>query len=658
MTPPRPRQRVLGTAGHIDHGKTALVRALTGIDADRLPEEKRRRITIDLGFSFLDVDGTHLALIDVPGHERFVRNMLAGATGLDLAMLVVAADDSVMPQTREHLDILRLLGLSGGLVALTKCDLAAPEWIALVEDEIRDLARGSFLEGSPIVRTSAATGMGIEELRARLGALAATSPERPDPGPFRMAIDRAFTVAGHGTVVTGTVASGIVRVGDDLEWLPEMRAVRVRGLQQHGRSVERLGRGTRAAINLVGVHHAEVHRGQELGAPGYLRPTRRLSAEVRVSPDALRPLASRSRHRLHLGTAQVLATIALLDSGAIEPGGVGLAQLSLAEPVAAVYGEPFVLRAESPPATVGGGRVLQPTARRVRRRDAAEVARIGRMGDPGPMGRAAVALMATGLDPWTTRDLVREAGLNESEAPAAIESLAAGGILVELPLGPRRSTRVPVERVADLESRILRVVGRLHEARPRLSTVRRPHIASALPDIGNEALIAAVIDRLLSRGELVGDGLAVALRDFRPRLSHAEGKLKETIAAAYRAGWLAPPDVAELTSRAGSRASLVPELLALLVDEGRLVELSHGLYLDRDAEAELRRRTAERLADGSSVVMAEFRDLLGVTRRHAVPYGEHLDRIGLTRREGDARRLASAFGDGGTAEAPTRIPSP
>ena len=618
-----------------------MVRALTGIDTDRLPEEKRRGITIDLGFSFLDLDGVHLALVDVPGHERFVRNMLAGATGLDLALLVVAADDSVMPQTREHLEILRLLGLSGGLVALTKCDLVAPEWIAMVEDEVRELARGSFLEGGPIVRTSAATGMGIEELRTRLGTLAESAPVRTDPGPFRMAIDRAFTVAGHGTVVTGTIASGQVQVGDELEWLPEVRGVRVRGLQQHGQPVERLGRGTRAAINLVGVHHAEVNRGQELGTPGYLRPTRRLSVEIRVSPDALRPLRDRSRHRLHLGTAEVMATISLLESPTVEPGDAGLAQLSLAEPVAAVHGEPFVLRAESPPTTIGGGRILQPTARRVRRRDVAEVARVGRLRAPDPLRRVEGVLTALGLAPWTTKDLVREAGLTEAEAPSAVESLAAEGILVELPLGPRRSLQVTGASVNDLEARILRVVGRMHETHPRQSTIRRSHIMAALPDVQDAALIAALIDRLLARREFVGDGRAIARADFQPRLSHAERKLKDVIATAYRAGWLSPPDVAELTSQAGSRAAIMSELLALLVDEGRLVDLGHGLYVDSDAEADLRRRTANRLADGSSATMAELRDLLGVTRKHAVPYAEYLDRIGLTRREGDTRRLAS-----------------
>src|SRR3954469_7170757 len=275
-----PHDLVLGTAGKIDPGKTALVRALTGVDTDRLPAERQRGITIDLGFAALQLGESHLAMVDVPGHERFIRNMLAGASGLDLAMLVVAADDSVMPQTREHLEILRLLGLSGGLVALTKCDLAEPSWVGLVEDEVRELVRGSFLEGAAIVRTSATTGQGIDDLKCELERLCERVDVRQDTGLFRMAIDRSFTVAGHGTVVTGTVASGSVAVGEDLEWQPAGKAVRVRGLHRHDRPVERIGRGSRAAINLAGVHHGEIGRGQELAAPGYLQATRVLSVEL------------------------------------------------------------------------------------------------------------------------------------------------------------------------------------------------------------------------------------------------------------------------------------------------------------------------------------------------------------------------------------------
>jgi selenocysteine-specific elongation factor len=635
------RDLVLGTAGHIDHGKTALVRALTGVDTDRLPAEKQRGITIDLGFAALELGELHLALIDVPGHERFIRNMLAGASGLDLAMLVVAADDSVMPQTREHLEILRLLGLSGGLVVLTKCDLADAAWLDLVEEDVRGLVAGTFLEGSAIVRTSAATGEGIDALRQALKQLGASAPRRHDPGLFRMAIDRAFTVAGHGTVVTGTVASGSVAVGDDLEWHPEGRAVRVRGLQRHDRPVERVGRGARAAINLVGVHHTEIRRGQELAAPGYLQAARVLSVEVRTAQDAPRPIRHRGRYRLHLGTAEVSATLALLESNEQGRGGVGLAQLFLAEPVVAVHGEPFVLREESPPSTLGGGRVLQPEARRVRRRDRVALDRLARLSSPDPAGRVAAALTFQGLRPWTDPSLSRMTGLAISEVPAVLGRLRDTGAVVELPLGPRRSVRVLAEFAADLEDRVQRALGRLHAARPRQAAIPRAHVVAALPDLESDALIAGLIDRLQEQGRVVAGPRTVAIRGYEPRLSQGERRLKDEMAEAIRDGGLSPPDAADLAASAGARAVVVPELLALLRDEKRIVEIAPGRFLDVDVEAQMRRRIAEVLADGATITMAELRDLLGTTRKFAVPIGEHLDRIGLTRREGDARRLGS-----------------
>ena len=321
---------VLGTAGHIDHGKTALVRALTGVDTDRLPAEKQRGITIDLGFASLELGEHQLALIDVPGHERFIRNMLAGASGLDLAMLVVAADDSVMPQTREHMQILSLLGLSTGVVALTKCDLVDPSWLDLVEEEIRALIRGTFLEGAAIVRTSAVTGEGLTELKTALEAACFAVRPAYDPGLFRMAIDRSFTVAGHGTVVTGTVASGSVAVGDELQWQPDGRTVRIRGLHRHDQPVEQIGRGSRAAVNLVGVHHSEIVRGHELAAPGYLEATRALTVDLVTSSDAGRPLKHRERYKLHIGTAEVSAVLSLLERTEPPAGKPRLAQLLLA----------------------------------------------------------------------------------------------------------------------------------------------------------------------------------------------------------------------------------------------------------------------------------------------------------------------------------------
>jgi selenocysteine-specific elongation factor len=629
---PRQHDLVIGTAGHIDHGKTALVRALTGVDTDRLPAEKQRGITIDLGFASLELGGRCVAIVDVPGHERFIRNMLAGASGLELAMLVVASDDSVMPQTREHLEILEILGLVGGVVVLTKCDLADPAWLALVEEDVKGLVRGTFLESAEIVRTSATTGLGIEQLEASLTRLCESAPDRDDPGLFRMAIDRSFTVAGHGTIVTGTVASGEVAVGDELELFPGGRSVRVRSLHRHDRPVERVARGARAAINLVGVHHSEVARGDELATPGYLADSRILSVEIQASDEAPRPLRHRGRYRVHLGTAEVSATLSLLEEG--------LAQLILASPVAAVHGQPFVIREESPPATLGGGRVLAPLARRrIRRRDLGEIERLRRLASVDTSIRIAAALASYGLADWTDRILVRDSGVPVSGVAQAVDGLEASGALVGLPIGPRRTVRVLAEVASELEGRVLRTIARLHEASPRFSSIARARVASSLADLENDALVSSLIDGLEASGRVVANCRSVALAGHEPKLSQAERKLKREIAEAYRIGGFSPPDPSEWTIKGNPRSSTVSELLALLVDEEQIVEVGPGLYLDRDSEAEMRRKVTERLAEGRSMTMADLRDLLGTSRKFAVPIGEYLDRIGWTRREGDARTI-------------------
>jgi selenocysteine-specific elongation factor len=636
------RNLVLGTAGHIDHGKTALVRALTGVDTDRLRAEKQRGITIDLGFASLQLGEIRLALIDVPGHERFIRNMLAGASGLDLAMLIIAADDSVMPQTREHLEILRLLGLSGGLLVLSKCDLVEPSWLDLVEEDIRALVRGTFLEGAPLVRTSATTGQGLDELKRTLLQLCSAVRPGQDSGLFRMAIDRSFTVAGHGTVVTGTVVSGSVSVGDELDWHPSGRTVRVRGLHRHDQPAERLGRGARAAINLAGAHHSEIQRGQELAAPGYLQSSRLLSVEVTTSADAAHGLRHRGRYKLHLGTAEVSAVLSLLKTAECRPGELELAQLFVAEAVVAVHGEPFVLREESPPATLGGGRVLQPRARRCRRRDQAEIGRLEHLRCPGQEERLAAALAAFGLASSSPQQLCAMTGMAIDEVEPAFARLAAKGVLAELAIGPRRVIRVAAEVVADLEDRVLRMLGRLHAAHPRQSSIPRAQLAAALPDLSGEGIAAGLIDRLKTQGRITALGHSVALEGHVPKLSQAELKLKNELAEAIRKGVLSPPDAGELAGSAGARGSIVSDLLGLLCEEQRIVQISPDLYLDVNVEADLRQRVCERLAQSSAITMSELRDLLGTTRKYAVPIGEYLDRIGLTQREGDLRRLGPA----------------
>ncbi len=633
---------VVGTAGHIDHGKTALVRALTGVDTDRLPAEKQRGISIDLGFAALRLGNSRLSLVDVPGHERFIRNMLAGASSFDLALLVVAADDSVMPQTREHLDLLKLLDLPSGVIALTKCDLADPGWLDLVEQDVRDLVAGSFLEHAPIVRTSAATGMGIEALRESLKRVCDSAGHRPDPGPFRLAIDRAFSVPGHGTVVTGSVLSGEISVGDEVEWWPEGRRLKIRGLHRHDERVERVTRGARAGVNLAGLALDEVERGQEIASPGYLLPTQRLSVEVRPSDGggSTRPLRHRGRYRLHLGTADVAATLSILDPNANAESPM-LAQLTLAKPVVAVSGQPFVLRELSPPCTVGGGRILEPIAPRYRRRDLAARDRLRLAATGDPQGRLLAAIQSYGVAGWSDLPLTRDTGLPLIEVETRLDQLQEQGILQSIAIGPRRSTWLSRSTLEMLESRVIRALGRLHDARPRQSTIRRSHILVELPDLP-EPLIASLIERLRGQGQIVSDATSIALKGRKPRLSHTERALKDEAAQAIETGGFQPPDLAALQASAGSRAAVLPDLLTLLVEEGQIVDVGSGFYLSATAESELRRRVLERLQSGTGLTMADLRDLMNTTRKYAVPIGEYLDRVGVTRREGDLRQLGPA----------------
>ena len=700
-----PRDLILGTAGHIDHGKTSLVKALTGIDTDRLPEEKARGITIDIGFAHLDLGDFRLGIVDVPGHERFVKNMLAGATGIDLVVLIVAADDSVMPQTREHLDILKLLGIKHGVVALTKADIVDDITREVAELEVRELLAGSFLEDAKIIPTSAFTGIGLDELKAelaRLSSLVSPSPggerlgwnpsplgergrgegesglasqESPSPltplpqgrgeqdkkqfpsplttlpqgrggqSPFRLPIDRSFTVAGHGTVVTGSIVSGAVSVGDELEWHKgdgTKEIVRVRGLNNAGTSVEHLRRGQRGAINLAGVPHDQVWRGQELATPGYLQPSKVLTVRLYALPVNRKPLKHRLPCRLHVGTAEVMATVSILDADTVEPGQWVLAQLFLDAPVTAVWGQPFIVRDSSAEHTLGGGQVLQPTATKIRRRHMEQIERAEQLWDDDPAVRAISAAWFHGFHGFATGDLVREIGVAPAAATPLVAELVAAGKLAELILPPNRVLIVHGDRVGELGERILAALALLHEQNPLVTTHDRQKVLARLDYVGDEDLLQAVAERLLKAKKLVGDSRRIARADFKPKLSANQRKLKDKIVEAHKAGGFQPPEPGSFANQAAGNATALTDIYEVACAEGFLVKVNGDIYLYADADAEMHRKVRERLASGTGATVAEIRDLLGTTRKYAVPLCEHLDRIGLTKRAGDLRVLASS----------------
>jgi len=639
-----PRDLILGTAGHIDHGKTSLVKALTGIDCDRLPEEKARGITIDIGFATLELGDYRLGIVDVPGHERFIKNMLAGATGIDLVVLIIAADDSIMPQTREHLEILKLLGIQHGVIALTKCDLVDETTREVVELEIRELVAGSFLENAPIIRTSAHSGMGIAELKSAI-ADTCTKVEHSLRASgldwFRMPIDRSFTVPGHGTIVTGSVLSGTLKVGDEVEWLPSGQTVRVRSMQNHDKPVEEVHRGMRAAINLAGVDHKDVVRGQEIATPGYLKPSRVVTVRLHCLSEMKRPIKHRSPVRFHVGTSEIMGTVSLLDCDAVEPGGWGLAQLFLEEPATTTWGQPFVLRGSSATLTIGGGQVLQPVAKKIRRRHLEVLERIEKLWTGDPKQRAMLVAWFGGFDGFTQADLVRDANVAPDQAATLIQQLRDDHQLVTVTLSGNKQIILHADVVSELDERILNALGKLHEEFPLMTSHDRQKVQAQLDYIGDDPLIHAEVDRLIKMKRLVGDLRRIARADFKPKLSANLRKLKDKVVEAYQAARFQPPEPASFAGQAGGNAASMKDLFEVCIAEGFLVHVDGEIYLHSDAEADMRKRVVERLTTGPGATVAEIRDLLGTTRKFAVPLCEYLDRIGVTKREGDLRILAA-----------------
>ena len=634
---------ILGTAGHIDHGKTALIRRLTGVDTDRLPEEKKRGITIELGYAHLELPPFKLGIVDVPGHERFVRNMLSGATGMDLAMLVIAADDSINQQTREHLDILRLLRLPAGVIVITKCDLVEEDWLELVSDEARQLCQGTFLEDAPLVQTSAETGQGFDQLRARLleacEQVASRYDEEALAGPFRMAIDRVFTMAGHGTVVTGSVTSGTAKLGDSLVIEPGHLEVRVRGLQNHDDSVESIQRGQRAAINLAGIHHDELGRGQELASPSHLEADTLVTARLEMLPRLARPLKDRATVRLHLGTAEINSTVKLLNKERLETGEEGLVQFYLREPAVSVWGQPFVLRTESPMVTIGGGTILDPAASKLRNVDAEVLEQVQLLDSSEPLERAAAACFVTGLKELTVEQLPWRTGLHDI---TLLDRLVEAGTLWEIPVSPTRTERIHVRALDRFWDRMESTLQKMHEAEPLRTRFERDRFLSRFEYVGNEILLRAMLERFSKQDRIVLEERTIGLKGRGPKLSRNEQLLLRDLVSQYLQAGIETPSVKQLTASAARLQSSVPELIALAAANGELVQVTEEYYLHIDTEQALRDQLATAMVGGEGQAMSDIRDILQTTRKFAVPLCEYLDRVDFTRRQGDLRYLKQA----------------
>lgn len=631
------RRLVMGTAGHIDHGKTRLILALTGTDCDRLPEEKARGITIELGFAHLSLSaGATVGVVDVPGHERFVRAMVAGAAGIDFVMLVVAADEGVMPQTREHLAICRLLGIRFGLIALTKLDLVDDDMLSLARADVAELTAGAFLADAPIVPVSAVTGQGLDELRRAIEQTAAAAVQRSDSGILRLPIDRIFTMKGFGTVVTGTCVGGRVTVADEVELLPAGRRVKVRGLQVHGRPVETAGAGQRTAVNLQGVEVGEIPHGSVLVTPETLALTWMIDAETEVLPTAPRPLKRRGLVRLHNYTREVMARAVPLNAEQIAPGENGLVQFRLTEPLVALPGDHFVIRSYSPVATVGGGLILNSRPRKHRLPFTRALADLQILQGGSLEEKAAVHFRQADRQGLLLRHLGPLLGVGTRDIQAAYQKMLSQKRLVRV--DAENDLAVDAAALAEIKQELLDLLRGFHAAQPLLPGMSRAELlAQPLRGADGKVLRKALAD-LAAAGLIEQEGGAVKLAGHRPTAAEDLRKLMAQVAAHCDRAGLRALTLKELQEAIGPDP-LLDRALHMLLQENRLLRFGEWFYVTTTALDAAETALVAYLKDHGEIDAQGFKTLFGLTRKWAIPLGEYFDTRRVTVRLGDKRVL-------------------
>jgi selenocysteine-specific elongation factor len=624
---------IVGTAGHIDHGKSALVQALTGTNPDRLEEEKRRGITIDLGFAFLDLGNIRFGFVDVPGHERFVRNMLAGAGGIDLVVLVIAADEGVKPQTREHFDICRLLEIPRGIIALTKPDLVSAEELDSVRLDVEEFVRGSFLQDAPIVPVSAKTGAGLTELREVLGKVAAQVPLRDTRTYFRLPIDRAFAMKGFGTVVTGTLISGAVGVEDEVELQPGARRLRVRGLHSGGESVKRATAGQRTAVNLASIELSDLQRGMVLTAPGLFTATRRMDARITLL-DSAPPLKNRARVHFHQGTASTTAQVILMEGAQLAPGESAFAHFVYKDEIFLLPGDRFIMRRFSPVVTIGGGVALQTVRRRrVREPEVARLLEIIARGDREEILLAMISAAPKGI---SLRGIILQTAWREDEVLAIAGGLAEKKLASVLSREPFLLASSPL--VDEYAGRLQQAVAAFHKEKPLAEGISIKDLRVRTgADAGTE-MFAVALAQLSAAGELVVTSDTVKRAGRTVQLSAEETRIRQGIETSFAQSGLMPPAPTEVFTKLGFDPKRAQSVVQLLNREGVLVKVAEGMFFHASALQGLRRTLAARKSKhGARISVPAFKELAGVSRKYAIPLLEYLDRNGMTRRDGDER---------------------
>lgn len=626
----------VGTAGHIDHGKTALVTLLTGCDCDTLPEEKARGMTIDLGFATCRLpDNRRVGIVDVPGHERFIHNMVAGAAGIDLVLLVIAADDGIMPQTLEHFHIVRLLGITSGMAALTKIDLVTPERIADMTVQIRDLVAGSFLEGCPIIPLSSKTGQGFDAFYEAFVATIDKTVRRDSSGAFRMHVESAFVRQGIGTIISGIPKCGTVRVGDTLELLPGAGEKKVRGLQVYGVETSEGKAGECVALRLSDLERADVKRGMVLATPGYLAPTRLVDARLRLMANLVRPLKPRTGIRFHVGTAEVTGYLVLPELKPPAPGSEVYVQFQLDKPVVAAPGDFFVARMLSPPQTIGGGSVIAQETVKLRRSRGNWIQAVQEREQAAhdPASALAYALQQVGAVPRPVADLAKTAGLSLDAAREAIQSLVQKGLAAALPSG----RYVSAAALTEVGKEFLARLGRRHDAAPLSLGFAKKDLFRDLKS--DRLLIDQAIAQLLQAGQITSNAAGFQIPERIPKLSPQQSGLAEKITAIYRKAGFASPRRDELPPLLGTPANALDPVFDFLAQTGELVALSDKVVVAREHLAEAKAKLLEYLRQHGSVETGVFKDVLGATRKYVIPLLEYWDAQGLTRRVGNNRYL-------------------
>jgi selenocysteine-specific elongation factor len=632
------KQIILGTAGHIDHGKTRLIKAITGIDTDRLKEEKRRGITIELGFASLELpSGLHLGIVDVPGHEKFVKNMVAGATGIDIVVMVIAADEGVMPQTREHMEICSLLKVKHGMVVLSKIDLVDEEWLELALEDVREFTQGTFLDGAPIIPVSSTNGQGLEEFIRALDELSTKVPERPPSSLFRLPIDRVFTMKGFGTVITGTLVSGQVKVGDDIMIFPSGIVSKVRGIQVHNRSVNEARAGMRTAINFQGLEKSAVNRGEILSNPEALKPSYMVDVLSHYLTSNKKPLKNRTQVRFHTGTSEVLGNLILLDREELIPGDTAVAQIRLDTPVALVKDDRYVIRSYSPIRTIGGGQVLNPIPVKHKGFKSEIVQELSDLAEKESEEIISYHIREHGHRGLSFSDLLLMTNITEKQLANTLQDLLSKrkAILAD------KENRIYIheESFGKLKQDMYDHLENYHKANPLKAGMPKEELKSKFPSAMGAKLFNLVFNHLTKNNEIMQEGQTVRLAKHKVSLQVNQADARKKIMTTYTQSGLTPPYFKELAKTLDMDTAQAKDMLKLLVDEERLVKVKEDLYFHTGALNTLKGKLVDFLTANGEITTPQLKEIAGISRKYLIPLIEYFDAKNVTIRVGDVRKL-------------------